>query len=86
MNEKLKGPQEHAVQRMQAPGPVERVWVDRCGVVDRIKDPLAVQALAKQQQAVLEWTVERYRASYDGPLQRHFRAPKSRDEDAGAGN
>ena len=58
---------------MDAPGPVERVWVDRCGVVDRIKDPLAVQALAARQQAALDWAVEQYRASYDGPLQRHFR-------------
>jgi|EP01043_Picozoa_sp_COSAG02_P065088 hypothetical protein len=69
---------------MEAPGAVERVWVDRCGVVDRIKDPQAVQALAERQQAALEWTVERYRASYDAPLQRHFRSPKLRGGDAGA--
>ena len=71
---------------MEAPGPVERVWVDRCGVVDRIKDPRAVQALAERQQAALEWTVERYRASYDRPLQRHFRAPEVRGDDAGESN
>ena len=57
-----------------APGPVQRVWVDRCGVVDRVKDPEAVKVLTERQQAALDWTVERYRNSYDAPLHRHFRA------------
>jgi hypothetical protein len=65
------------------PGPVERDWVDRCGVVDRLKDPQAAAAVAARQQAAFEWTTEQYKQSSAASLQRHF-APTAESVQHGA--
>ena len=60
-----------------------RDWVDRCGVVDRLKDSQAAAAVAARQQAAFEWTTEQYKQSSAASLQRHF-APTAESVQHGA--
>ena len=53
-------------------GAAERVWVDRCGVVDRVKDPAQRAAVAARQAAAFEWTAAQYKLNYDAPLAKHY--------------